>query len=72
MLADQLNQLAEAVVQQLGELLDTARPGSSQPLGKGREPGDIGKQDRRREPLALCLANGSCRSAKRRTTSAGT
>ena len=27
MLADQPDQLAEAVVQQLGELLDTARPG---------------------------------------------
>ena len=56
MLADQLDQLAEAVVQQLGELLDTARPGSSQPLGKRREPGDVGEQDRRQELLALRLA----------------
>ena len=49
------DQLAEAVVQQLGKLLDTARPGSSQPFGEGREPRDIGEQDRRREPLAFRL-----------------
>jgi hypothetical protein len=56
MLADQLDQLAEAVVQQLGELLDTARPGASQPLGKHCGTGDVGEQDRRYEPLALCLS----------------
>jgi hypothetical protein len=56
MLTDQRDEPAEAVVQQLGELLHTARPGSSQPLGKDRETGDVGKQCRRREPLAICLA----------------
>src|SRR5829696_643587 len=55
MLVDQPDQLAEAVVQQLGELLDPARPGASQPLGKRREPGDVGEQDRRQELLGLCL-----------------
>ena len=54
--SDQLNQLAEAVVQQLGQLLDTVRAGSSQPFCERREPRDVGKQDRRREPLALCHA----------------
>jgi hypothetical protein len=53
MLSDQLDQLAEAAVQQLGERFDTARPGSSQPFGEGREAGDVGEQDRRREPLSF-------------------
>ena len=59
MLVDQPDQLAEAVVQQLGERLDTARPGASQPLGKHRETRDVGEQDRRQEPLALCLTQSA-------------
>ena len=50
---DQPDQLAEAAVQQLGELLDTAWAGPSQPLGKGREAGDVGEQDHRSQLLAL-------------------
>jgi hypothetical protein len=52
---DQLDQLAEATVQQLGEFLDPARPGPRQPLGQRREPRDVGEQSCRGELLPFGL-----------------
>ncbi|HKQ02405.1 MAG TPA: hypothetical protein VJ735_18960 [Actinomycetes bacterium] len=56
MIHDQLDQLTKATVQQLGELLDPARPGPCQPLGQRCEPRDIGEQGRGGELLTIGLA----------------
>jgi hypothetical protein len=56
MIHDQPDQLTETTVQQLGQLLDTGRPGPCQPLGQRREPRDIGKQGRGGELLTVGLA----------------
>jgi hypothetical protein len=53
---DQLDHLTETTIQQLGELLDTGRPGPSQPLSQRREPRDIGEQGGGGELLTVRLA----------------
>jgi len=53
---DQLDQLTETTVQQVGELLDTGRPGLYQPLGQCCEPRDVGEQGGGGELLTVGLA----------------
>jgi len=55
MIHDQQDQPTKTTVQQLGELLDTGRPGPCQPLGQRREPRDIGEQRRGGELLTVGL-----------------
>jgi hypothetical protein len=53
---DQLDQLAKAAVQQLGELLDTASTGLRKPLSERRKARYVGEQDRRGELLIFGFA----------------
>src|SRR4029450_2545563 len=72
-LADQLDQQAEAVVQQLGQVLDTAPP-PPRPAPPSRSVSAVNPEMSANRTAATnrslsASPNGSCRSAKRRTTS---
>ena len=50
---DQLQQRLERPVEQPPQLLGPTRPPLGQPLGDGREPGDVGQQQRPRHPVGM-------------------